>query len=446
MRRFCLLVLLSAAGMAACRTAGGDPRINAIIPAVSPGRIEADLRTLVGFGTRHALSDTLSATRGIGAARRWIKAEFERISAACGGCLEVRFESELYQGLPRVPDPTNVVSVIAIQRGTDDPDRYVLVSGHFDSRVSDAMNAQDSAPGANDDGSGVAAVLEAARVLSGHRFHGSIVYAAFAGEESGLLGSQTLARRARSEGWRLEAILNNDIIGNTRGADGVTDERMVRVFSDGTSPTETDEQRRRRRFTGGEVDGPSRQLARYVKAVGDRYFPDLDVWLIYRLDRFGRGGDHRSFADQGFPAVRLTEGHEDYTRQHQDVRTEDGIAYGDVLEGVNFRYVARVTALNAAALASLAWAPGPPRTVRISGAVQPAATLTWRPPPDSSAVAGYRVYWRRTDEPTWDHSLDVGQVTTHRFDGLVIDNWFFGVASVGRDGIESVVAFPGSGE
>lgn len=443
MRHIIPLLLLAAAGTASCRTAGGDPRIDAIIPAVSPARIEADIRALVGFGTRHALSDTLSATRGIGAARRWIKAEFERISAACGGCLKVRYESEVYQGLSRMPDPTNVVSVIAIQRGTGDPDRYVLMSGHFDSRVSDAMNARDSAPGANDDASGTAAVLEAARVLSGQRFSGSIVYAAFAGEESGLLGSQTLARRARAEGWRLEAVLNNDIIGNTRGADGVTDDRMVRVFSDGTPPTETDEQRRRRRFAGGEVDGSSRQLARYVKAVGERYFPDLDVWLIYRLDRFGRGGDHRSFADQGFPAVRLTEGHEDYARQHQDIRTENGITYGDVLEGVNFRYLARVTALNAAALASLAWAPGRPRTVQITGAVQPAATLTWAPPPDSSAVASYRVYWRKTDAATWDHSLDVGRVTSHRFDGLVIDNWFFGVASVGKDGMESVVVFPG---
>jgi hypothetical protein len=441
-----LLILLTAAGSLSCRAAGGDPRINTIIPAISPRRIEADLRALVGFGTRHTLSDTLSATRGIGAARRWIKAEFERISAACGGCLEVRYVSEVYQGLPRVPDPTNIVSVIAVQRGTGDPDRYVLVGGHFDSRVSDVMNVRDSAPGANDDASGVAAVLEAARVLSGQRFHGSIVYAAFAGEESGLLGSQTLARTADAEGWRLEAVLNNDIVGNTRGADGISDDRMVRVFSEGTPPTETDEQRRRRRFTGGEVDGHSRQLARYVKAVGETYFPELDIWLIYRLDRFGRGGDHRSFADQGVPSVRITEGHEDYTRQHQDIRVENGIAYGDVLEGVNFEYVARVAALNAAVLASLAWAPGPPRGVRITGAMQPAATLTWRPPPDSTAVAGYRVYWRRTDAPAWAHSLDVGPVTSHRFDGLVIDNWFFGVASVGKDGMESVVVFPGGGE
>jgi Zn-dependent M28 family amino/carboxypeptidase len=435
----------AAGGLLAQQPPATDPRIAAIARAPSAARLEQDVRRLVSFGTRHTLSDTLSATRGIGAARRWIKAEFDRIAAACGGCLEVFYVAQLYDSLPRIPRPTSVVSVVAVQRGTTDPDRFVVISGHLDSRNSDAMNAVDSAPGANDDGSGTVAVIEAARVLSGHTFNGSIAYAALAGEEQGLLGGRAVARYAREHGWRIVAVLNNDIVGNISGQDGVTDSTMVRVFSDGTPPTETDAERRRRRFTGGEVDGSSRQVARYVDRIADRYLPGFDVWMIYRLDRFGRGGDHREFADLGYPAVRITEGHEHYDRQHQNVRVENGRAYGDLVEGVHFGYLARVTGLNAASLAALAWAPGPPDSVRIAGGVQPAARLRWNAPADSANVAGYRVYWRRTDSPTWDQSAWVGDVRTHTFTGLVIDNWFFGVASVGRDGNESPVVFPTPG-
>ncbi|MEZ4412585.1 MAG: M28 family metallopeptidase [Gemmatimonadales bacterium] len=417
--------------------------LRGIADAVSSARLESTVRTLVGFGTRHTLSDTLSATRGIGAARRWVRAEFERISAGCGGCLEVIDVSEVFTGLPRVPGPTSVVNIVAIQRGSTDPNRYVLLSGDIDSRVSDIMNATDSSPGANDNASGVAAVLEAARVLSGHRFRGSIVYAALSGEENGLLGGQTLAAKAMEDDWRLTAVINNDMIGNVNGGDGIHDTTTVRVFSEGTSPIETDSARRARRYTGGEVDGASRQLARYIKATAGVVLPELDVWLIYRLDRFGRGGHHRPFADLGYPAVRLMEAHENYTRQHQDIRVEDGVAYGDVIEGIDFNYARRITALDAAVLASLSWAPEAPRQVRLRGAVQPAATLSWKPPADSAAVAGYRVYWRRTDAATWDHWEDVGMTTSHRFDGLVVDNWFFGVASVSPEGYTSVVAFPG---
>lgn len=425
-----------------------DPRVEAIVAAVSAERIEADIRTLVGFGTRHTLSDTLSRTRGIGAARRWIKAEFDRISAACGACLQVSYVAELYPAGARrlAPDrPTNIVNVVAIQRGATDPRRVVVMSGDIDSRISDGMNATDSAPGANDNASGMAGTLEAARVLSRHRFDATIIYLGLAGEEQGLYGGRTVARTVLDSGWTVEAVLNNDMIGNIQGVDGMVDNGTARVFSDGTPPTETEEQRAARRFTGGEVDGVSRQLARYVDRVADRYLPTLDVLLIYRLDRFGRGGHHRPFADVGFPAVRIMETHENYTRQHQDVRVENGIAYGDVLEGVNFDYAAKLTALNAATLASLAWAPGRPRNVRIAGAVRPAATLRWEPPADSDNVAGYRVYWRRTDSPTWDHSAWVGQATEHAFHGRVIDNFFFGVAAVGRAGHESTVAFPVAG-
>jgi hypothetical protein len=419
-----------------------DPRIAAIVRSVSTARLETDLRRLVSFGTRHTLSDTLSPTRGIGAARRWIKAEFDRISTACGGCLEVFYVARMYVSPPRVPQATNVVSVVAVQRGSGDPGRFLVMSGHFDSRVSDVMNVTDSAPGANDDGSGTVAVIEAARVLSRQRFTASIAYAALAGEEQGLLGGQSLAHYAQDHGWRVAGVLNNDIVGNITGADGVTDSMMVRVFSDAVPPTETERERLTRRGAGGETDGVSRQLARYVDRIAERYLRGFDVWMIYRHDRFGRGGDHRPFADLGYPAVRLSEGHEHYTRQHQDIRVENGVARGDVLEGVSFPYLARVTALNAASLAALAWAPAPPRNARLSGGGQPAARITWQAPPDSGAVAGYRVYWRRTDSPTWDRSAWAGDRREHVFTGLTVDNYYFGVASVGKDGHESTVVFP----
>jgi len=425
--------------------AASDPRLDSIVSAVSADRLRADVTRLVGFGTRHTLSDTVSATRGIGAARRWVKAEFDRISAACGGCLEVFYVSGMVGPAPRIPQPTNVVNVVAVQRGTSDTGRYVLLSGDIDSRVTDIMDANDSEPGANDNASGLAATLEAARVLSRYKFAGSIVYAGLSAEEQGLDGGVILAKWIQEHGWRLTGVINNDMIGNVQGIDGVTDNSTARVFSDGTPPTETEQERNRRRFTGGEVDGVSRQLARYIKSIAERYVPNLDVWLIYRLDRFGRGGHHKPFADLGYPAVRFMEMHENYDRQHQHIRVENGVAYGDVLEGVDFDYARKIVAADAATLAALSWAPAPPRAARLGGAVQPAAVLTWSAPEDSADVAGYRVYWRRTDSPTWDHWQDVGLATRHVFTGLVVDNWFFGVASVSREGDESVVVFPAAG-
>ncbi len=425
-----------------------DPRIAQIVAAPSAQRLEADIRRLVAFGTRHTLSDTLSPTRGIGAARRWIKSEFDRISAACDNCLGVRFVGDMVGPTNRIPTPTNVVSVVAIQRGTSDTGRVLIMTGHFDSRVTSASNATDSAPGANDDGSGTVAVLEAARILTRFRFNATIVYATLAGEEQGLNGGRIVAKWAQTNGWRLEGNLNNDIVGNTHGGDGSNDDdRTIRVFSDGIPPTENDSAHlRQRRTTGGDVDGISRQLARYVQVIARRHIPSVDVWLVYRLDRYGRGGDHTAFADLGFPAVRVTEAHENYTRQHQDVRVLNDTAFGDLPEGVNFTYLAKVTALNAASLASLAWAPGPPRNARAAGAGRYAATITWQPPEDSANVAKYRVYWRRTDSPTWDQFEDVGTATRYVATGRVIDNWFFGVASVSRDGHESTVVFPTAGQ
>lgn len=423
-----------------------DARLHAIAGAVSAKHIEQDITTLVGFGTRHTLSDTKSDTRGIGAARRWIKQEFEKISAQCGGCLEVYFQSDVISGEKRIPNPTEVVSVIAIQRGQTDPGRYVVMSGDIDSRVSDVMDAISDAPGANDNASGVAGVLEAARVLSKYQFNGSIVYAALSGEEQGLFGGKIMAKQAKADGWRIKAVLNNDMIGNIQGINGVIDNTTARLFAEGTRVTETAAEARTRRFTGGEVDSPSRNLARYIDWIADRYIPNLDTMVIYRLDRFGRGGHHRPFNDEGYPGIRIMETNENYNRQHQDLRTENGIKYGDTLDGVNFDYAAKLTALNAVSLASMAWAPTPPAQVSIEGAVQPSTTLKWKAadPTQNPQLAGYKIYWRYTDAPQWQYSRFVGNVTEATLENVVIDNYFFGVASVNKDGLESPVVFPGA--
>ncbi len=418
--------------------------MEAIVDSVSATRIEADIRRLAGFGTRNTMSDTLSETRGIGAARRWIKAEFDSISAACGGCLEVYYQSSIVTGARRMPDSTNVVNVIAIQRGSADPNRYVIMSGDIDSRASDGSDPVTDAPGANDNASGMAGAIEAARVLTRYEFPASIVYAGLSGEEQGLFGGQKMAAEAKEADWRIEAVLNNDMIGNTQGQNGVTDNTVARVFSEGIRADETERMSRIRRFTGGEVDSPSRNLARYVDLMADLYVPNLDVMLVYRLDRFGRGGHHRPFNDVGFPAVRIMEANEDYRRQHQDIRVEDGVEYGDLVEEVEFDFAAKLTALNAVTLAALAWAPPPPSGVQIRGAVRPSTTLSWEAidPTIAPDLAGYRVYWRLTDQPQW-HWREYTRLTEHTLYNVVIDNYIFGVASVSQTGFESPVVFPG---
>lgn len=433
------------ANVASQATQEAADKLHAIANAPSAERIEQDIRKLVSFGTRHTLSETDSDTQGIGAARRWIFEEFERISADCGGCLEVYYSRDIIENAARIPDATEVVSVVAIQRGTTDPSRYVLMSGDIDSRATDVMDAESDAPGANDNASGVAGTLEAARVLSQYEFNGSIVYAALSGEEQGLFGGEILARQAKEEGWRLHAVLNNDMIGNIAGINGVVDNTTARVFAEGTRMNETPEQARMRRFTGGEVDSPSRNLARYIDWVADRYIANLDTMVVYRLDRFGRGGHHRPFNDVGYPGVRIMETNEHYDRQHQDLRNEDGRHFGDTIEYVDFDYAAKLTALNAVTLASMAWAPAPPSGVEIEGAVSPNTTLRWSEPNEGDAdnVAGYRIYWRYTDQPQWQFSRRVGKVTEFTLENVVIDNYFFGVASVNAEGIESPVVFPG---
>lgn len=413
---------------------------------VSAERIEEDIRTLVGFGTRHTLSETASNTRGIGAARRWVEDEFNRISADCGGCLEVITVGDTISGERRVPDPTEIISVVAIQRGTLDPDRMVMMSGDIDSRVSDPMNGTSDSPGANDNASGLAGTIEAARILSKYQFAGTIVYAGLSGEEQGLFGGRIVADHALENGWRIKAVLNNDMIGNITGIDGVTDNTTARVFSEGTRYTETEEEARTRRFSGGEVDSPSRNIGRYVDRMADEFIPNLDVMMIYRLDRFGRGGHHRPFNERGIPGVRIMETHEHYHRQHQDLRTEDGIEYGDVIEGVDFDYARKLTALNVVTLAGMASAPPFPANVGIDGAVQPSTTLTWDLPEGRAAenLAGYKVYWRLTTDAQWTNSRYVGVVDAYTLENIVIDNYLFGVASVSTDGYESPVVFPGA--
>ncbi len=302
------------------------------------------------------------------------------------------------------------------------------------------MNAKSDAPGANDDGSGVAAVLESARVLSRYRFPATIVYAVLSGEEQNLYGGAILARYAKDQGWKVEADLNNDIVGNTHGQSGVVDDSHVRVFSEGTKATETPAQADRRRYNGGEVDSPSRNLARFIDGLADRYLRGLQVRMVYRTDRYSRGGDQVRMLEGGYPAVRLTEAAENYTRQHQDVRTEGGIAYGDVLSGVDVPYLAQVTRLNAVSLAALASAPAPPMEVKIAGAVSPDTTLSWTLSP---GAAGYIVWRRDTTAPLWQESRSAGPATSLTLKGVVIDDWFFGVSAVSADGYESPVEFPG---
>lgn len=420
-----------------------DSRIHDIAEAVSADRIQKDIEKLVSFGTRHTLSDTVSDTRGIGAARRWIESEFKAISADCGNCLEVSKQHYYVTGDPktRIKEDAVVVNVLATLRGTRYPNRYVIMSADIDSRVSDPLNSTADSPGANDNASGMAGVIEAARVLSKYSFPTSIIFVGLSGEEQGLFGGKHMAAVAKEKGWDIVGVLNNDMIGNISGIDGVIQNNSFRVFSEPTPVTEEEGARRRRRFYGGEVDGVSRQLARYVDKMTEQYIQNLDAMMIYRLDRFGRGGHHRPFNDAGFAGVRIMETHENYNRQHQDLRTEDGIAYGDVIEGVNFPYAAKLTSVNAICLAGLAWAPPAPERVRIGGAVKPSTVLSWKESSDPD-ILGYKLYWRLTTEAQWTHSVFVEKKTRHTLKNLVVDNYFFGVATVGKEGNESVVSFP----
>ena len=427
-----------------------DPQIAAALQQVSAQRIQANIAKLVSFGTRLTLSAqddaSIAKGHGIGAAREWIKSEFERYSKDCGGCLEVKTDSFTEQPMDRIPKPTVITNVYAVLKGTDaaNAKRIVLVTGHYDSRNSDTLDVNGDAPGANDDGSGTAVSLECARVLSKLKFPGTIVFLTVAGEEQGLNGSHHFAqmvkeKMAKDEGWELEAVLNNDIVGGDKSAE--QDHSVVRVFSEGVPVAATEQDLRRIRGLGGESDSGSREVARYIDEVGRTYDTGVKPMLVFRLDRYLRGGDHYSFNQHGISAVRLTEYREDFHHQHQNVRTENGIEYGDLPKFVDYDYVSHVARLNAATLASLAAAPGPPANVHIlTKDLENDSTLTWEASPGGLA-AGYEVLWRATSSPEWEHAQNVGNVmrTTLK---LSKDNVIFAVRAVDGAGHRSLPVVP----
>ncbi|HEX4693080.1 M28 family metallopeptidase [Sphingomonas sp.] len=404
----------------------------------SPVAMKATVTALVGFGTRHTLSTTTDPKRGIGAARAWAKARFEAIGAACGGCITTETISRNFTG-PRAPNGVEIVDVLGIQKGSD-PNRVVIVGGHIDSRVGDEMDAKADAPGANDDASGVAVVLEAARILSKSKFKATIVYAVFSGEEQGLWGGKLLADTAKERGWQVSAMLNNDIVGNSVGQGGVVANKTVRVFSEGIRQSEDLRGDLARRMNGGEDDGPSRALAKAIDHVAAGIPGGLDAFIVRRPDRFGRGGDHEPFLDLGYPAVRFTVAAENWTGQHQYVRTENRVAYGDTIDKMDFVYLAKVAAINVATLRRLASAPAAPDGVTVAGALSRDTTVNWQP---VSGAVKYRVRWRPADAQNWSMSRDVAGVTDFVLKNVPIDDNFVGVSAVAADGSESLVTFAG---
>ena len=406
---------------------------------VSEARLRADVAKLVSFGTRHTLSSQTDKKRGIGAARRWAEAEMRRTSKTCGDCLEIALPEYMASG-DRIPQPVRIVNVVAIQRGTERPNEVVIVQGHIDSRVSEVMDAVKDAAGANDDASGVALVLEAARVLSRRPHPTTIVYAVLSGEEQGLFGGKLLADYAKKQGWIVKAVLNNDIVGNSRGSDRLVDDTHVRVFSEGPRADADDKLRATARRFGGENDSPSRSLSRFIAGLIGQ---PLEVRQVWRAERMGRGGDHLPFQEMGYPAVRFSVAVENYDHQHQDLRTENGTVYGDTIEFMDFPYLAKVTRLNIAGLAALAAAPMPPAATA-EAAVQTFTDVKWSAVP---GAATYSVWRRRTDAPGWEAKPVIADVvaTSARLEGVRGDDWIFGVSAKAASGDESPVsaAVPG---
>lgn len=422
-----------------------DPQIKAALSEISAGQIQSNIEKLVSFQTRSTISAqdsaSISAGRGIGAAREWIKSEFDRYSRECNGCLEVKIDTFTQPVSERVPSPVVLTNVYAVLKGTnsDDAKRIVLVTGHYDSRNSDPLDKTGLTPGANDDASGTAVSLECARVLSKLKFSATIMFLAVAGEEQGLYGSKHFAELAKAQGWQIEAVLNNDIVGGDQSPG--QDPKVVRVFSESIPDNVTEAQLQIIRNLGGENDSPSRELARYIAQVARTYQTQVSPLLEFRRDRYLRGGDHISFNEAGLAAVRLTEYQENFTRQHQNVRTENGIEYGDLPKFVNFDYVANVARLNAATLASLAAAPQSPRHVRLeTKQLVNDSTLAWEDPSDGRA-AGYEILWRATAAPDWEHSQSVGNVLKATIP-LSKDNVIFAVQAVDQAGHKSAPIVP----
>ncbi|WP_338244882.1 M28 family peptidase [Aurantiacibacter hainanensis] len=434
------LVLALLAGPAMAHDVAGDPA-----ESVSAERLQANVETMVSFGTRHTLSSLDDPERGIGAALDWGRAEFEEASAACGGCLDVSFVEREMSGR-RIPEPVLIRNAVAIQRGTERPDEVVIIQGHIDSRVSDVMDADSDAPGANDNASGSALVLEAARALSQNEYPTTIVYALLMGEEQGLYGGNLLADYATEQGWTVKAVLNNDVVGGSCGSDGVCDAEHVRVFSEGVRADADEDVRASMRSLGGANDSPSRNLSRFLDQLAEGEPTGLDVRQTWRSDRMGRGGDHLPFLDRGYPAIRFSVAIEDYEHQHQDLRVEDGVTYGDTVDEMDFEYLADVTRLNVRAADVLARTPMPP-VVQADGIVRPDVLLEWEPVP---GAVRYNVWRRRTDEAGWswretlraDPAADLNSIVLAPDRG---DDWIFGVSSVAADGAESPVssAVPG---
>lgn len=417
-----------------------NEQVERIVAAISAERIDANIRKLVGFKTRHTLSATDSDSVGIGAARRWIKSELER----CGhGRLDVQFDSYVQEAGGRIDRPVEIVNVVATHKGTQSPQRMYVVSGHYDSRASDVMDATSDAPGANDDASGTAAVIELACVMAQHRFDATLVFMAVAAEEQGLFGATHYAQQAHEKSLDIAGMFTNDIIGSSRADDGHIDNTHVRLFAEGIPAVkEMTDPLRTLLATGGESDSRSRQLARHVKEMGERYVPGFTVNIIQRRDRYLRGGDHIPFLERGYPALRFTEPNEDFDHQHQDVRIEGGKQIGDLPEFVDPEYAAQVTRVNAAALATLALAPAAPANVRVRVAqLENDTQLVWdaNTEPD---LAGYRIVWRDTTSPVWQHNQWAGNVTEYRVKGVSKDNMFFGVQAVDTDGNVSVASYP----
>jgi acetylornithine deacetylase/succinyl-diaminopimelate desuccinylase-like protein len=423
-----------------------NAEINKMLREVSAKRIEADIRKLVSFGTRNTNSEQDNPTRGIGAARDWIFAEFQKISQDCGNCLTVEKQTYLQEALPpprgRVPEAINITNVFAVLKGTTDPARTYVVSGHYDSMCSNPSDAKCDAPGANDDASGTAAVIEMARVMSKRKFDATVIFMAVAGEEQGLLGARHFAEQAIAKKMNIEAMFTNDIIGGVTTFKTAANRNTVRVFSEGVPSNETEPEANTRRGTGGENDSASRQLARFIKETTDIYLPKFPAMMVYRRDRYLRGGDHIPFLEKGFTAVRITETNEDYDHQHQNVGTREGKFYGDTPEYVDYEYVANVTRVNAASLARLAFAPARPKNVgMVTARLGNDTEIKW----DASAendIANYEIVWRDTISPIWTNSQNVGNVTNFVMKGMSKDNYFFGVRAVDKDGNKSPVSFP----
>lgn len=417
---------------------------------VSQERLRADVETLVAFGTRHTLSSQTDPKRGIGAAVDWGLAEFGRISARCGGCLTVVAPERMVSG-NRIPTPVRLRNAVAIQRGTQRPDEVVIVQGHIDSRASDPLDFTSDAPGANDDASGTVLVVEAARILSQRQYPVTVVYALLSGEEQGLYGGQLLADYAAEQGWTVKAVLNNDIVGGSRGSDGLVDDAHVRVFSEGPRTDLTPALRAAQRRFGGENDSPGRNISRWIDGMADRYTGGLDVRQIWRTDRMGRGGDQIPFLDKGYPAVRITVAVEDYDHQHQDLRTENGVTYGDTIDEMDFAYLAKVTQLNIRALHGLASAPLPPAP-RADAAVRTDTLVEWAGVPGALT---YQLFARRTDTAAWGDPIAIVSSETpsparpqtpvadrklSHVAKLRGDDWIFGVSACAAGGACSPVA------